>query len=295
MRRILALFVFLASVFLNFTTKAQPLAPTGDFKDLKRTGTEKVSEIINPLTVKLEDGRFINLAGLDFPDLDFYEPGELSIATIKILDDFLIGQHVRIYQTKDKNKGRLNRMGHHIAHLERTDNKVWVQGLLLSLGIARTRTTMHNYEMANQMLELENNARQKKSGMWDIEDFSVLNPENSKDYIGTYQIVEGKVKNVSMRKNMLYINFGDNWRDDFTVGISKKNLKKFGKENMHPQQWGKEKLRVRGWIESYNGPFIKIDHPQRLEILSKNIEEPDKNAKEIDIKEPGNALPAYNN
>ena len=261
-----------------------------------KTDTAKVTEIINPLTVKLEDGRLVHLAGLDYPDLDFYDPGDISVAAVEILTDFLKGKHVRLFQTRDKEKGRVNRMGHHIAHLRRTDNNVWVQGLLLSLGAARVRTTFYNPEMAEQMLALENIARKENSGLWEIDEFKILTPETAAEHLGSYQVVEGVVKKVSMQKSHLYLNFGNNWREDFTISIAKSDLRQFNKQQLNPQQWNNKTLRVRGWIESYNGPLIRVDHPEQIEIVKTNApppEQPEKPAEET-VNKPGSALPALN-
>ena len=29
-----------------------------------------------------------------------------------------------------------------------------------------------------------------------------------------------------------------------------------------------QKVRVRGWVESYNGPFIEAAHPNQIEIFN---------------------------
>lgn len=305
MKWILTIFSFLVSLFFCAPLFAQEnFLPSGDFSNMRKTGFSKVTEIVNPLTVKLEDGRFIHLAGLNFADLEFYDPGDLSITAMHILNDFLKDRKVTIYQTKSADKGRKNRMDHHIAHLVRTDNNVWVQGMLLSLGVARVRTTPYNPDMAKQMLPIENTARKSKSGMWDIEEHSVLTPEQAKKHIGTYQIVEGVVNTVSMRKNKLYLNFGQNWRDDFTVAISAFNLKKFTKQKLNPQQWNGKRIRIRGWIESYNGPYMDIDHPERFEAvfeqgLSVQTNEPTSDYKKHTGKPAYNtdkrsALPTFN-
>ncbi|PCK00304.1 MAG: hypothetical protein COA45_00535 [Zetaproteobacteria bacterium] len=308
MQKTLTIFFLLTSLFFSSTLLAQEQRmPSGDFSKMRKMGVFKVTEIVNPLTVKLEDGRFVHLAGLNFADLNFYEPGDLSITAMHILDDFLKNKKVTLYQTKNSDHGRKNRMDHSIGHLVRTDNDVWVQGLLLSLGVARVRTTPYNPEMAKQMLRLENTARQAKSGMWNIEEHAVLSPKEAAKHIGSYQIVEGTVNSVSMRKNKLYLNFGQNWRDDFTIAISAFNLKKFTKQKLNPQQWNGKHLRVRGWIESYNGPYIDIDHPERFEALfeqkstMKNSQQPpDKPAPKKQQnnkprkKDPGSALPVFN-
>jgi len=273
--------------------------PKGNFDEMRKTGIAKVIEVINPLTVKLEDGRFIHLAGLDYPDLDYYEPGNVSVLTQKILNDFLKNKDVAIHQTPSANEGRVNRMGHHIAHLVRIEDDVWAQGLVLSLGLARVRTTAYNNDMAMQMLSLENEVRQKKSGIWDMEDYQILTPDNAAEKIGSFQIVEGTVHNVSRQNNTLYLNFGNNWREDFTISISSGDLRKFSKKDIDPQRWGGTPIRVRGWLESYNGPYMKIDHPERFQILgteekpkvddkAETPSAPPKNVKK------GNALPNFN-
>ncbi len=268
MKPILTIITALVSLFFSTAPQAaEPTMPSGDFSEMKRTGTSRVTEIVNPLTIKLEDGRIIHLAGLDFPDLNYYEPGDLAVTASQILEDFLKNKKVIIYQTPSSQKGRMNRMGHNIAHLVRLDNNVWTQGLLLSLGVARTRTTQYNPEMAEQMLALEEKSRKEKSGLWGMNKFQVLTPEQAEKHIGSYQIVEGTIQSASMKKNRLYLNFGNNWKDDFTASVSALNLRKFIKQKIEPRKWNGKRIRVRGWIESYNGPYMEIDHPQRFEAL----------------------------
>lgn len=297
MLRILSFLFFLTSTIFSQNLCAQEFTlPSGDMSELRKTGSGRVFEVINPLTIRLEDGKFIHLAGLDFPDLDFYEPGDLSVTTIEILEDFLIGRPVAIYQTKSKNAGRMNRMGHHIAHLVRTDKDVWVQGMILKLGLARARTTKYNPEMASQMLEMESYARRTKDGLWGIDEFKILTPSQAAKNIGSYQIIEGIVQNVSRQKNTIFLNFGKNWRTDFTISMTSSDLKAFTKQKLEPQDWNGKRVRVRGWIESWNGPHIKIDHPERFELLFNKAPPPQKAKpkKPKARKDRGSALPELN-
>jgi len=65
----------------------------------------------------------------------------------------------------------------------------------------------------------------------------------------------------------VYLNFGKNWRDDFTVSIAPENKRVFSKQSINPLEWNGKILRVRGWVEDYNGAYIEIDHPQAVEVL----------------------------
>ena len=62
-----------------------------------------------------------------------------------------------------------------------------------------------------------------------------------------------------------YINFDDNWQEDFSVGIMISDLELF--EVINFDDLKNKKVRVRGWLESYNGPYIQIFHPAHLEVL----------------------------
>ena len=112
MIRILTKLSFVAILFFAPTSWAQDnsdnkdILVQGDFEEMRRTHVAKVTEVINPLVVKLEDGRFIHLAGLDYPDLNYHDPGQLSVTALKILEDFLTNQTVAIYQTPSEDKGR---------------------------------------------------------------------------------------------------------------------------------------------------------------------------------------------
>jgi hypothetical protein len=86
----------------------------------------------------------------------------------------------------------------------------------------------------------------------------------------SWQIVEGKVESVATKNNRTYINFGKDWRTDFTVSIKSGDKRDFSKRGINPLDWGGKHIRVRGWLDEYNGPYIQINHPESVEILSKN-------------------------
>lgn len=276
-KRILTRFFILASFFTLWhppslyaqdQEKQQETFPSGNFRELKEDSVRTVTDIIDPLSIKLDDGRIIQLAGLDYPDLDYHAPGKLAQTAKKILEDFLLKQKVTVYTTKKPDEGRTNRMGHSIAHLTRKDNDIWVQGLILKLGLARVRTEKTNTEMVHQMYDIEKAARDEKIGLWDDEKFKILTPEEAKLKSDGYAIIEGQIYKVAMKKNKMYLNFGQNWRSDFTVAIDSKNRKDFQKDGINPLDWNGKKIRVRGWMTYYNGPYMEIDHPERIEILS---------------------------
>ena len=256
-----------ASIFTALPARAQDKLPQGDFSALRNTGEAQVIKIIDPQTMQLADGRLLRLSGLDFPDYSPAEPGDLALAALAVLRDMLEGKNITIHQTPKKDIGRMNRMGHMLAHIERTNDQAWVQGSLLTLGLARVRSTAFNPEMAAQMYALEAAARAEKIGLWGDSRFAVLTPETAADHIGNFALVEGTVHSAALKNNTLYINFGPDWREDFTLTLNSTAKRELGKQNHDPLNWAGKRLRARGWLESYNGPSIEIDHAAAIELL----------------------------
>jgi len=266
MLRILVLFLIAANCFINAAyAETVPRLPSGDFSELRRTGMVNVKAVIDPQTIQLEDGHIVRLTGIDFPDFNPDEPGDFSLTAMQILRDMLVGKTVLLYQTVNREEGRINRMGQDIAQIQRESDKAWVQGTLLSLGLARVRTAQRNPEMAQQMYDLEQTAMKDKAGIW--ENYSkVLPPEEAEAHEGSFQIVEGRIESAALKQNRIYLNFGKDWKTDFTISIAPEDKRAFSKQNLDPLQWNGKQVRVRGWIESYNGPYMQISHPAAIEV-----------------------------
>lgn len=276
MRGILLFFAVLANLlWLPFSAAlAEPDAlPSADFSEMKHTGGGRVLQVISPQEIQLADGRIVKLSGLHFPDYSTEDTGPFAMMAMRIMTDMLTDQDVLLYQTNDEKLGRVDRMGRQIAHVVRKKDGAWIQGSLLALGLSVARTTQRTPEMIARMLEQEAKARSEKLGLWE-ETISILSPEEAGEHIGSFQIVEGRVESAALNKNRIYLNFGKNWREDFTVTIAPENRKAFSRQQINPLDWNGQILQVRGWISSYNGPSMEIDHPEAVEILSGDTSAP---------------------
>ncbi len=266
MFRILFILLLFSSSFAHAKDEPKPSFPAGNYAELAETGMAQVESVIDPQTVRLADGTIVRLTGIEFPDFNPDNPGEFSLLALEVLKDMLTGKNVVLHQSKNKDEGRVNRMGQILAQIERRDDHAWVQGSLLSLGLGRVQTTRTNSGMAQQMYDLEDEARKAKAGIWDGGAYKVLTPEETKDRIGSFQIAEGRIVSATMKQNRVYLNFGQDWRSDFTVSIAPEDKRVFSKAGIDPLQWNNKTIRVRGWLENYNGPLIQIDHPEQIEI-----------------------------
>ncbi len=237
-----------------------------DFAELRQMDTATVDQIIDPLHIQMKDGRIIQLTGVDITDFDVYDPGDLSLAARDLLTNLLKNKQVRLFQTRDNSRGRTNRMGYVLAHLQDHDG-LWIQGALLDSGLARVRPSGSNPEMAAAMMKLEDGARTKKKGLWADQRYALLTPETAAQAMNGWAVVEGAVVSVATVNNMIYLNFGPDWHTDFTVTLTPDVRREFQKTGLDPLAFGGKKIRVHGWIEDYNGPSIERAHPVWLELL----------------------------
>jgi hypothetical protein len=269
MLQIIVYFLLLTS--FAFSARAETL-PRGDFTALRNTGTAAVTAIVDAQTLQLHDGRFVRLSGVELPDLKEQETGDFAVLAQHILRDMLVGKTVIVHQTKTKNSGRVNRMGQHLAHIERQEDKAWVQGTLLALGLARVRTAVRTPEMAAQMYALERAARDAPLGVWEEAAYGILTPDRAAEAIGHFGLVEGAIISATPKNNRIYLNFGQDWREDFTVSLPPGTKRRFTSAGLDPLQWAGRRVLVRGWLERYNGPMMEINHPAAIIVLDKQPE-----------------------
>lgn len=241
--------------------------PEGDFSDLKHTKSGRIDKIIDGLTILLKNGTIIRLASIDIPDFHIWRDAPYSEAALELLQKTLPeGTEVMMYQTRMAKKGRITRMKHELAHLVTKKDPIWIQGLLLSRGLARVYTSPNATEMLTQMYKAEQNARATKQGIWaQNSDHLILTPETAEKAMGEFAIIEGVVQKTATVRNNIYLNFGKNWKTDFTIMISPANRKKLAHNGIDPLSMAHKTVRVRGWLREYNGPMIELEDISHLE------------------------------
>lgn len=123
---------------------------------------------------------------------------------------------------------------------------------------------------AGDLLAREGQARDARRGLWrswayrvqDATDVTLLGRLTQ-----TYQLVEGMVHAVGEGKKKLYVNFAPDWRNDFTIVVDRKALARFEAAGLAFDRLPGARVRVRGWVEWWNGPIIAASDPEQIEIL----------------------------
>ena len=88
--------------------------------------------------------------------------------------------------------------------------------------------------------------------------------DDAADARGRWAEVRGTLREATIIRNGAYLNFGADWKKDFTIYLPKQTLKQFDEDDLRALE-GKE-LRVRGWVHSYYGPRITLHEPSMMKV-----------------------------
>jgi endonuclease YncB( thermonuclease family) len=231
----------------------------------------RVTEIVDGDTLYLADGREVRLVGLQAPKLPLgrpdFEPWPLSDAAKAALSRLTLGKAVTLAYG-----GRpVDRHGRMLAHLYLDPGpetaQTWVQGAMLEAGMARVYTFADNRDLAAAMYAREDTARLAGRGIWDHPFYQVRGTGELDALIDTFQVVQARVLDVAEVDGRVYLNFGADWRTDFTVTLAPRTARLFAEEGVNVMAYEGARVQVRGWLERYNGPLIEATHPEQIRTM----------------------------
>ncbi len=208
----------------------------------------------------------IRLVGIQAPKLPLGREGFAAWPLAQESKDTLAGLALGKTLTLSFGGRKIDRHGRLLAHLYGPDG-TWIQGEMLRRGLARVYTFPDNRALAGDMLALEREARARGAGIWGDPFYAPRTPESVAADVGTFQLVEGVVKDAARVRARSYLNFGEDWRTDFTVVIGTPARKMFEESGVDIISLSGRRVRVRGWVQSYNGPMIEATHPEQIEVL----------------------------
>ena len=237
-----------------------PAAPSG----LTAGPEGRVAAVLAADTIDLEDGTRVRLAAVQAPQpaRDGRSAWPLATEATMAVTQATLGRGVRLLHPEDAR----DRWGRALAHLLRDDG-LWLQGMLLMAGWARVQTQPRTATGASLMLDLERTARAARHGIWGERFYRVRNPAETWGDLDSVQIVEGRVVDATVVRGTAYLNFGTDWRSDFTLRATADVRRAFDRAGVDLGGLTGRRVRSRGWVFPLNGPMIDLTHPAALEVL----------------------------
>lgn len=219
-------------------------------------------EAIDGQSLRLKNGAILRLAGIIAPDPQNRSEQAPAEAARKLLQSLAVGKVLQAQAPQD----RRDRHDRHLLHVVDGEGR-WLQGELLSAGLARAWTQPDAADRATEMLALEAEARSQRRGLWALPYFAILTPETAPAGFDRFQIVEVAIADVARVRGTVYLNAGPDWRSDFTARLERPAVKLFAEAGRDIAALKGKRVRIRGWLRLYNGPFIDVTHPQQIEVL----------------------------
>jgi micrococcal nuclease len=226
------------------------------------TAAIDLAKVLDGETFVSTDGKEVRLAGVLAPGADGERVSPaLAAAARANLASALSGGVITLAVAE----GASDRYGRVLAQVFANGN--WVQGNLLKAGMLRMAPDRAGAPCAKQSIAAEEEARASRAGRWGDGVFSLRTPEQVEGRVGSFQTVEGIVTTATTYKGRAYINFGADYHNDFTVTVAPADMKLFRTARFDVKTLPGKRVRVRGWVEIYNGPEMQIATPAAIERL----------------------------
>ena len=238
--------------------------------DLKDAGKATIVEVLNTESLLLEDGRAIRLVGTLAPRTEtrWAQAMGLEDKIMAALEERLLGKEVRL-RLGARERDRYGRLLTHVFVGE-GDEPLWVQEALIRDGLAMVYSFADNRDCVRELQRAERTAREAEAGLWEQGVFRVRDAADLDSLDGllySFQIVEGRVEDVAESRGRIYLNFGEDWRTDFTATVAPSDRDSFSGSGIQLTDLEGRAIRVRGWLERRNGPMIDVTHPEQIELV----------------------------
>jgi endonuclease YncB( thermonuclease family) len=229
-----------------------------------------VASVSSDFSLLLADGRRISLAGLEFPPL----AGAARDAALTRLIAWLDGAPIFV----EPLAAAPDRWGNLPAQVIAASSEkpaaplVSVGVALIGEGLARYRPDRAAAPCAKAYLQAEVLPRARKTGVWseDPEIDASSAPEGSLEALADRKgvaVLVGRVASIGETTGAIYLNFGKNRGRDASAVISRKNVPIFLAQGWILRSLVGRRIRIRGLIETNNGPRIEISSPAEIELL----------------------------
>jgi hypothetical protein len=209
----------------------------------------------------LMSGGLARLVGIRLPDTAPHR--EQAIAWLRAR----VG-HSILVQGPDR-RDRWDRLSVRIRSSGEPPALDWAHGMV-EAGLALVDAGLDGVFCQPELLAFEATARERRLGVWSDERYKPLDANHSerlRERIGSFVLVEGRIRSIGERKQRTYLNFGGLWAEDFTIIIPKTTWKQMSDHGLGAEALEGRRIRARGILQPWQGTSFSIVIPDMIERL----------------------------
>lgn len=254
--------VLLCAVLVAPAAQGQTLAGCG----AKSFATGLVLRARDGATLELADGREVRLAGVVAPVGLDGDPVAAERATVAL--HALAAGHGVTLLGRAGSADRYARIPAQVIVAGDADR--WIQAALVRAGAVRVAPGAGDPDCAASLLREEQPARTARSGLWGDPRFGVQEASDAATLLaaaGRFAVVEGFVERIGQSGASLFLDFGQRYRDAFTIVIPRGVQAAIAAAGIDPRGLSGKRVRARGVIYSRGRPALEIRTPAALELL----------------------------
>ncbi|MBL4840571.1 MAG: hypothetical protein JKY47_07030 [Thalassospira sp.] len=161
--------------------------------------------------------------------------------------------------------------GRHLADMRDGFGQLW-QEKLLEAGLVMLLP--ETGRPIDALLAAEQSAMSQQIGLWAPGQSPAYHYAGSSEIdgdlpdaaraVGRFAVIDGILQRIEDREWRSYLNFGSDWRNDFTVMVDRDLRDAIKTAGQHMEDWIGHKIRVRGMIEDRGGPYLELTNPASL-------------------------------
>ena len=163
--------------------------------------------------------------------------------------------------------GRSDRYGSRLANLWSLKEKAWLAEVLAGEGLAIVAPEVLFDPAYAAVAAAERAARDKDLGIWSSPAHRVLCADDAYDGIDQLRVVRGRIRQADVVSGSLYLNFGADWRRDFTLRLKAGRGDRRTEQLLLARDLRGRPIEVRGWIFYRGGPMIDLDNLGQISLL----------------------------
>ena len=225
-----------------------------------------VARVVDGDTLSLADGRTVHIAGIEAVKADSAAAPAAVLAweARREIARLVDGTPVTVSPAP----AAADRYGRLHAAVRLADGRSLGE-VLVAAGLARVRLFPGEKPCLANLFAAEAGARSAPRGLWALPDFAVRQAGDPSlpAQTGLYELVEGRVASVGHGKYMVFLDFGRDYRRDFTVMVPNAMVRAL---SLPADAFKGRRVRVRGVIEASGGPAIRLGAPEEIELLDRN-------------------------